>query len=247
MAIFSYLLNSYIIPYADKGRVKFENEYVRNMDHHRSKVHREIKKGVFLYINHLSLDSTGSGLVLEEFKDNKLQNKLYANSIKWNYEKETWTLKTIMTREFLANGNEKVTKSKTMDTLIEFNPENFFLRNEDVNSFSKNELNDYIEDERRRGADNIDFLLTEKHRRVSVPFASFILCFIGFCVSARKSRGGIGVHIGLGLLISISYLFVYQVFVTYGNSGIIAPGITVWITNIIFAVIGYYIYIKAPK
>jgi len=247
MAIFSYLLNSYIIPHADKGRVKFENEYVRNKDHHRKNVHREIEEGVFLYINHLSLDSTGSGVVLEKFENNKLQSKLYANSIKWNYEKETWTLRNYMTREFLPTGNEIVIKGKTMDTLIQFNPENFFLRNEDVNSFSKSELNEYIQDERRRGADNIDFLLTEKNRRISVPFASFILCFIGFCVSARKSRGGIGVHIGLGLLISIAYLFVYQVFVTYGNSGIIAPHITVWITNLIFAAIGYFIYIRAPK
>lgn len=247
MAVFSYLLNSYIIPYADKGRVKFENEYVRNKDHHRKNVHREIKEGVYLYINHLSLDSSGKGVVLETFKNDTLQSKLYANSIQWNYEKSTWRLKNYMTREFLPNGNEVVIKGKMMDTLIEFNPENFFLRNEDVNSFSKSELNNYIEDERRRGADNIDFLLTEKHRRISVPFASFILCFIGFCVSARKSRGGIGVHIGVGLLISIAYLFVYQVFVTYGNSGIIPPAITVWITNIIFAFVGYYIYLKAPK
>jgi lipopolysaccharide export system permease protein len=247
LAIFSYALNSWIIPNADKARVKFENEFVRNKHHSTENVHRQIKPDVYLFINHLYLDSNGTGIILEQFKGDTLISKLYARTIRWNYNESTWTLGSYMSREYLDNGDQIVTKGRSMDTLIEFNPENFFRRPEDINSFSKRELDEFIAAEKSRGAENVDFLLTEKHRRVSVPFATFILTFIGVCVSSRKSRGGIGLHLLMGLLLSIAYLFVYQVFITYGNSGIIPPAITVWITNILFALIGYYIYRKAPK
>jgi lipopolysaccharide export system permease protein len=123
----------------------------------------------------------------------------------------------------------------------------FFRYNEDVQSFDMGELKAFIAKEKRRGAGNIGFYVTENYRRYSSPFSTFILTVIGVCVSSKKSRGGLGLNLGIGILLSFAYLFVIQYFNTYGATGLIHPLIAVWIPNVIFGSIAYYLYRTAQK
>ena len=45
---------------------------------------------------------------------------------------------------------------------------------------------------------------------IANAFATFILTFIGVSISSRKIRGGMGLHLGIGLLISFSYILFMQ-------------------------------------
>jgi lipopolysaccharide export system permease protein len=65
---------------------------------------------------------------------------------------------------------------------------------------SLSQLDEFIEEQRMQGADNIDYYLIERYSRISFPFSTFILTIIGMSLSSRKAREGIGFHIGLGLL-----------------------------------------------
>jgi lipopolysaccharide export system permease protein len=134
-----------------------------------------------------------------------------------------------------------------MDTLIPFNPDDFFRRNDDVMAFNINELSQFIEEEKLKGNENLHFYITEKYRRYAAPFSTFILAFIGVCVSTKKSRGGVGLNLGIGIFISFIYLFVIQYFNTYGNTGLMNPIIAVWIPNFIFAGVGFLLYRNAQK
>ncbi len=249
LAIFSFFLNAYIIPRSDKIRLKFENKYIRNQNNvYTNAQHRQIKPNFYFYVEYFGYgDSIGGGVSLEQYENNKLKSKLHSKKLKWNYERKKWRLEDYLIRDYLNDTTEKITKGKFLDTTIEFNPEDFFIHNDDVQSFNINELDDFIAKETMRGASNIDFYITEKYRRWASPFATFILTIIGVCVSSKKSRGGVGLNLGIGIFLSFIYLFVIQYFNTYGATGQIYPMLAVWIPNFIFMGVAYYLYRNVQK
>lgn len=75
----------------------------------------------------------------------------------------------------------------------------------------------------------------------------FILTFIGVSISSRKIRGGRGLHLGIGLLISFSYILFMQFSTVFATNGNMNPLLAVWLPNILFAIIGVFVYRTAPK
>ena len=76
---------------------------------------------------------------------------------------------------------------------------------------------------------------------------AFILTLIGVSLSTHKTRGGMGMHIGVGIALCFSYIMLGRVFEQIAISGSIAPWLGVWLPNIIFSIIAIFVYIKAPK
>jgi lipopolysaccharide export system permease protein len=54
-------------------------------------------------------------------------------------------------------------------------------------------------------------------------------------------------HIGLGLLLSFSYILFMQVSQTFAIGGSMPVMLAVWIPNILFGALGVVMLIKAPK
>ena len=248
LAIASFFLNGWIIPHADKKRVAFENTYTRNNYKHKSGIHRQIQPDVFLSIDWFSqYDSTGSNITLEQYKDDKLVSKTFARRISYNYEENKWRLRDVFTREFHEDGNQTLHSVYNLDTAISFDPEDFFRRPEDMHSFDNNELDKIIIAEKARGSETIHLYTTEKYRRYSAPFSTFILTIIGVCVSSKKTRGGIGVSLGIGIVLSFSFLFIVQFFNSYGTTGILPPQLAAAIPNILYFGIAWVLYQRVQK
>lgn len=249
LAVLSFFLNAYIIPHSDKIRLNFENKYIRNLnDDYTNSKHVQLKKNVYFYLEYFGYaDSSGIGVSLEKHGNNRIESKLYAKKMNFNKVSNKWRLEDWVLREYINDTFQKVTRGKFIDTTIEFNPADFFRYNDDVQALDINELNQFIEDEKMKGTSNVDYYVTEKYRRYATPFATFILTFIGVCVSSKKSRGGVGLNLGVGILLSFLYLFVIQFFNTYGATGIIFPMLAVWIPNFIFIGVAYLLYRNVQK
>jgi lipopolysaccharide export system permease protein len=197
--------------------------------------------------NYNYLDSFGYRLELEKVEDGKLKSRLFGKKIKWNKEKETWRVSNYRIREYLENGEERITKGMALDTMIQFDPEDFFRKEEDVQSFDLEELDQYIALERMRGTSNLFFYQTEKQKRYASPFSMLLLTFMGVCVSSMKSRRGVGWSLAKGILISFAYLFIMQFFNSFGSSGTMHPVLAVWFPNILFGFVGLWLYRGAQK
>ena len=248
LAIVSFGMFAWIIPKADKTRVVFENEYIRDRSHYSaSRIKTQISPGVIMSIGNFNFsDSAGYKVSLEEIKDGRLVSKLYADRLNWNKTTQTWKLTKWWTREFI-DGMEIINKGSAMDTMLAFNPEDFFRKNDDVQMFNLTELDEMIRLEEMRGTGNTFFYTTEKYKRFGMPFAIIILTIIGVSVSSKKTRGGMGLNLGVGLLLSFAFLIVFQFFLAYGASGAMHPLLAVAIPNIIFGGIALVLYKLAQK
>lgn len=248
LALVSFALYAWIIPKADKTRVVFENEYIRDgRNYTASKIKTQIAPGVILSIRNFNFaDSAGFKVSIENVKDGRLVSKLYADRMTWDKKKETWKMHKWWTREFI-DGMEIIEKGAELDTMIPFNPENMFRKNDDVQMFNLNELDEMIALENMQGTGKTFFYITEKYKRVAMPFAIIILTVIGVSVSSKKTRGGVGLNLGIGLLLSFTFLIVFQFFLAYGSSGALHPLIAVSIPNLIFGGIAFILYKLAQK
>jgi lipopolysaccharide export system permease protein len=175
-----------------------------------------------------------------------LESKLLADEIRWDSLKNKWSLINYYNREFTGE-SQKITQGRYMDTTIALDPEEFRRRDNAVEAMNLGELNHFIRDQKMQGTENIDAYLIEKHRRFSFPFSAFILTVIGVSVSSKKVKGGIGMQLGIGLLISFSYIVFMQFSSQFAIGGSLSPFIAVWIPNVVFAIVAAFLYRLAPR
>ena len=115
-----------------------------------------------------------------------------------------------------------------------------------MEKFQKPALLKEIEVMKMRGVKTVEWEI-EKHRRVANPFSAFILTIIGAALASRKIKGGLGLHLGLGLLLSFSYILFMQISTVFAISGNTPPVIAVWIPNILYSVIAFFVYKWAAR
>lgn len=248
IALLSFFLMSYIIPPANKVRLEFTYEYIKNPYKNEEKnIHRQIEPGVFIYMKGYNTQSmVGYNFSMEKFEDKRLVSKLMSDYIKWDTTKNVWTIRNYYIRD-IDSTEETIVSGRSIDTVLAVKPDDFSRFSEFVETMTTPELNEYIEEQLDQGADNIDSLLIEKYQRVAFPFSTFILTIIGVTLSSRKVRGGIGMHIGVGVTLSFSYILFMRFSTMFAVSGSLNPLIAVWTPNIIYAFVSVLLYRIAPK
>lgn len=249
IAMFAFFLSNYVIPDANKIKLDFEEKYIhsRPVSFNRKDIHRQIRPGVFIYMESFSnISLTGYNFSMEKFEEGKLVSKLLADQIYWDSTKNKWTIRRYYIRD-IEGLQEKITEGNTIDTTINMHPSDFTRRLNVVESMSLKELNEFIKVSRMQGEVNVIAYQIEKYKRVAYPFSTFILTLIGVAVSSRKVRGGIGVQLGAGLVISFSYILFMQFSSQFSIGGSLPPLLAVWIPNIIFAGVALVLYKMAPK
>tara|TARA_Y100000589_G_C27196365_1_gene646995 strand:- start:367 stop:1443 length:1077 start_codon:yes stop_codon:yes gene_type:complete len=248
LAVISFTLSNFIIPPANSERLEFENTYIKNPYKNRDKdIHMQIKPDQFIYMqSYNSKRNIGYKFSMEKFENNKLQEKLFCNYIKWNKTKENWTVYNYFIRK-IDHLNEEIIEGDTLVLTINLNPDDFNVRRSMVETMNMFELNDFIKQERMKGSKNLVFHIIEQQKRFAYPFATLILTIVAVAMSSRKVRGGIGLHLGIGLLISFAYILFMQISTTFATNGDLSPIFAVWIPNLLFASLGLYLLKKAPK
>jgi len=248
IAIFSFVLNSFIIPPANAVRLDFENKYIKrhyvNTDRN---IHRQVRPGMFVFMRSFNTyNNTAYNLSIEKFDGNKLVSKLIADNAQWDSTKEKWTINRYYIRNYTDSG-EEIIKGDKIDSTFYLTPSDFNQRLKIIETMNLFQLNDFIAEQKLQGADTIEYLLIEKHGRFAYPFSVFILTLIGVSLSSRKVRGGIGLHIGLGLALSFSYILFMRFSTMFAVGGHLPPAISVWVPNFLFAIIAVGLYRMAPK
>lgn len=251
LGVISFILNAWIIPDSEQKRISFINKNTKGRKHDnnvRNDIYFQVEKNkIIFFTSYNNPDSTGYGVTLEEFDGTRLKSKLFADKFFYNKATHTWAVKNYFYRQYFPDGRQGLKKGTQLDISLNFNPDDIFRRNDEVVMLRQDELKSFIASARERGVENLKYYELERWRRISNPFAGIILTIIGVSVSSRKVRGGLGLHLGVGILIGASFVFAGHMINTYATAGGISPAIAVWIPVIIYLSLGYYLYRLAPK
>lgn len=245
----TYCLGAYVIPNGTKKRLDFE------VQHKRKKVEYMVQN-IQIQVDENNIanferfdkrTNTGVRFSLDRFEGKKLVSRLQAGTIKYNPDKKhTWTMSNWQVIEYAdTNTDYRPRLRAARDTIIKFEPEDFLVVEGQQETMTSPELSKYIDQQRERGMSNLLPFEIEYHKRIAMTFAAFILTVIGVSLSSKKSKGGMGVSLGIGLALSFSYILFQAISSAFAES---MPVIfAVWLPNIVYTGIAFYLYYKAPK
>lgn len=245
----TFVLGTEVIPTGSVTRLKFEEQYKKkkSADYARN-IQLEVDTGVVAYMERYeNYNKTGYRFSLDKFEDHKLVSHLTARRITYDtasYHK--WIIRDYMIRE-MRGMKEVITRGERIDSIIKMEPQDFLITRGQQETMTSPQLREYIQKQKQRGFANIKEFEVEYHRRIAMSFAAFILTAIGLSLSSRKVKGGMGLHLGIGLALSFSYILFQTISATFAISGNMPPALAVWVPNILYLFIAIYLYHKAPK
>lgn len=249
ITLFSFTLNNFVIPHATAKKQAFEELYYHRTPRVYSdrNIHKQISPGVFIYLeNYNTYNNSGRLFSMEKYEKGELVSKLMSKEVHWDSTTNKWRIRDYMIRNFDGDKQTLIT-GRSIDTTMNISPEEFRRRDNAIEAMNLPELNQFIRRQKMQGASNLNEFLIEKHKRFSFPFSTFILTLIGVSVSSKKVKGGIGMQIGIGLLISFSYILFLQFSSQFAISGAFSPFVAAWIPNLLFLIIAVFLYRMAPK
>lgn len=248
IAAASFVLSAYIIPPANVKRINYTNTYVKNKRvDYGANIMLMVAPNEIAYINRYdNITKTGIRFSLESFdKDKRLVSRLTATSIRWD-TLYNWRVNDYVIRDF-RDGREYISKGMSLDTIIPFEPRDFLIAVNDCEKMTTPALARYVERQKERGVANIRTFEVEYHRRFAMTAAAFILTIIGMSLSSRKVKGGMGLNIGIGLVLSFGYILFMTVTQTFALSGLTSAMVAMWIPNVLFSLIALVLYIRARR
>ena len=260
IAFGSLYLSHYVIPVANRKKQAFEDKYINNNYQNQERnIHRQLDKESKIYMESFSnMEGRGNRFTLEKIQNFNQMYFLSAEWIQWDSLKQSWKAHNYYERIVHEDNSKKSAAERYKEEVkfgqekelkINFVPADLGRIESKVEVMTYPELKKYIAAEREKGSSGIERFEVENHMRTAFPFATFILTIIGVCISSRKVRGGIGLHLAIGLLLAASYVLLLQVSSIFAVNGVFGNQIllAVWIPNFLYGGIAFYLYKTAQK
>ncbi|MEO6254367.1 MAG: LptF/LptG family permease [Ferruginibacter sp.] len=244
----------YIVPKANLKWANFEIKYIdgptaieSNNSHFKQKLYFKMDSNTYVGIRgYDTILKSGNGFFVQRFEKNRLVYNLRSDQFNWDSATRKWKLFNVVERR-LDSISERINKSTEMLVPYNFKPRD--LRRDDYlkDQLPTPELDEFIKQERSRGSEMLNTLLVERYNRDAIPVSVLILTIIGAVLASRKIRGGSGVHLAVGVVISVLYILFSRFSIVFATKGNFTPFIASWTPNILFGLLAFYLYKKAPK
>lgn len=249
IALFTFVIGSWIIPPGNIHRLNFESKHIDHVPVTSSlkNVQMMTAPGEIIYMERFDVfDSIGYRFSLDRFDSAKvLKSRLTATTVKYD-SANCWTVKNYMKRDFVGM-KEITTKGDTLSLRIDMTPNDFMISKNHQERLTTPELSRFIEFQEVRGRAGLNSYRLEYQKRFAGPFGSFILAFIGVCVASKKVRGGTGLHMFIGLSLSVIYILCTLMSSILTAQAGVNPVLAIWLPAFVFACVGLVLYFRAQK
>ena len=249
LVVGSLVLSHFILPLSNQRKMDFEVEFVHK-EFHISEQHlyREVQPGTVAYFRSVNAGrQVGYRFVLEQWDGDRLVEKWTASKAKWMEEEQTWRVSNLRRRWWSETGEEGFEKVAVLDTALAMRIADFGQRNEAMSTLDRGELHAAIAREKAKGSGGERLLQLERHTRTSNAFAIYVMTLIGVSVASRKQRGGTGIHLLIGVIIGFIYVFSSKLMSVSATHAGVPPVVAAWTPNVLFGLLGGWLYRKAPK
>lgn len=251
IATLLWLGSNYVIPRSNKIKTTFENKYISK---HKERtigrnIHFFVGPSEKIYLRYYRrADTSGTAFRFEKFKDGELAYSLKAGRIDLKEAPNTWEFTDYEKRTF--NGQNEsllIAKGGKMDTTLNLRPQDFIINDKDMLAMTTPELRRAVSRRTERGLGNLTKYELEINKRTSDPVAVLILTLIGVSVASRKSRGGVGMNLAVGIVLGALFVVMSKFSETFSYNLNFPPIIGIWLPNIIFFLVALYLLKRAQK
>ncbi len=249
LALILWIGNRKLVPKANEIRTAFELQYIKSPGQYNNSNNIYMRIDSVSYCGIRYYDTTaknGTGFFMDKLKGTEVVYNMRANNISWDADKKQWKLMGVIERKI--NGlKEEVVQDTVRRVDFNFTPDDL-KRDEYVKSrLTTKELRRMVRMEKLRGSEGTNELEVELYRRDATPVTVIILTLIGAILASRKIRGGSGIHLAAGFAIAALFILLDRFSTIFSVKGSLPPVIAAWLPNVLFSILTYYLYRKAPK
>ncbi|MGZ3839015.1 MAG: LptF/LptG family permease [Flavisolibacter sp.] len=249
-----YFSARYMLPRANEIRSRFQTTYIDNNGPANNTgsgcwncIYRRIDSITYIGIrNYDTASRSASSFFMEKVRNNKIFYNLRAQRIAWDTTQKNWKLSTVVERR-LDSMQEFIRQIPTMNLDLKLEPKE--LKKDDYlkDNLTTPELAAFIHTEEMRAAEGLNPLKVEIYRRAATPFTVLLLTLIGAVIAGKKSRGGSGLHLAIGIVIAAIFIVSDRFSTTFSIKGNLPPILAAWLPNIVFSFVALFLYKRAPK
>ena len=209
-----------------------------------------------------SIDNPGAplrGVIIEQFeqkKRGKLKEQFMAESATWNKQDSTWTLHKVYRRVIpdsrqMMQASRDLTLKKSLDDeyseslVMDFSEKPYQIispsQGNRIDAMGTSALYEFIASGAGSKEDRCK-KRTEWHVRIARIFSCMVLVLLAIPSAVTFQRRGTMKGIGIAVLLAALMLFLYRVFPSLGEAGVIQAWISAWIPNGIYICISIYLF-----
>ena len=236
-----WLGKNYVIPKSNKLKNDFEYEYLtrKHQSTRNNDIHFYLGEDEKVHIRYYSKrDTSVRGFRIENFKNGRLTRVLKADRLLFKAEPNEWTIKDYEIRTFEGlKETIHFAKTEELDTVLNLTPADFIQNTKQMENMTTGDLKAYVQREQERGVGAAKNFIIQMHQRNSEPFSIIILTIIGAAIASRKVRGGMGLHLAIGVIIGAAFVIVSQFSATFSNNLSMSPALGAWLPNVLFGIV----------
>ena len=250
VALVVLVLGNFVLPISNRHLMEFEDKYIKShTTSYYNNIHFQSERGVQVYAG--TYDAIRCDVLLfqrDVFDDEGcLKRRETANFISYDSMEHSWICHDYVVRTIEPGGNEDFTYENGVHKDLGLVPEDFDLLSKDITTMNTPALVKHIQRERFRGTGIVKEAQIELWQRLLNPIAIIVMTFIGVAIAARKSRGGIGLHLAMGIAIAFAFIVFMKITTVFATNGDLSPFMAVLLPQLIFGVAAGILIYKAPK
>lgn len=251
-----WVANRYAIPRANELKGTFQANYIDN-DRNASQgqlqqncvncFYKRLDSVTYIGIHNYDTGSRSAApFFLERIRGNKVYYNLRAQRMEWDTAKNNWKLVGV-TERTLDSMSEHTRDIPLLNMDLKLKPAD--LRKDEYlkDKLTTPELVRFIKTEQLRGREGLEAYEVEAYRRSATPFTVLLLSLIGAVIAGRKTRGGSGLHLAIGIVIAAVFMLSDRFSTVFAVKGNMAPLLAAWLPNMVFTLVAFLFYLRAQK
>lgn len=254
LSVATLTINDRVVPKANLISTTVQENYLNKKD---AGPEKKIVENIAIYGTHNRLIHVGKFYeqdsllkditILEQDEDERVTAKIQAKEAQWI--KDTWVFSGCVVYNFDRSGRiiDEPYFFKKMIIDIAEKPKDFLRRDASAEFMSYRKLKKYIERLSGSGAKIVQKLLVDLHYKISFPFVSLVIIFLGIpfalCAQGTSKVANIGVCIVIGFF----YYAIEALSLALGKRGTMSPFLATWFANFIFTTVALMLMHRTPK
>jgi lipopolysaccharide export system permease protein len=250
-----WVSTQFLIPKANVIRGNFQAAYIDSKSSYEQGEYSKRSRNFYLRVdantfagmrNYDTLSKSANDFFMDRLSGTKMVYNLRADYIRWDTGVKKWKLQNAIERHI--DGAKEVSKVLPEMTInLNIKPQEIRFDKYLKDKMTTPELRHYIHAEEGRGSEGLNDYKVERYRRDATPVSVLILTLIGAVVAVRKTRGGSGLHLAVGIITAAIFVVMDKFSLTFSTKGEFPPLLAAWMPNIVFSIVAIWLYRIAPK
>lgn len=250
VAIIVLAFGNFLIPVNNRALDKFESSYIHiHRATYYSNLHFQQRKGVQVYAESYDANTMRVNNFHRDVYDDdlRLTDRITCRSITFDTVSGKWSCENFVHHTINGRKEHLARDRGTQLRSLDVTPEDFNSSSANITTMNSIDLYRYIVRERMKGSSAVIAAKIELYQRLLNPLAIIVMTFIGVGVSSRKTRGGIGVHLAIGISLAFGFIVFMKVSTVFAVFGTLNPFLSVLLPQAVFGLIAIYVIRNAPK